>query len=313
MSARVLAVLALVLCAGLAQAHGNLPGGDIGTDAQSGAYNLAGEELLCNTAGTAKVSCGSANQFVTTITDSATNTISHEFVTRHLTSGTPAVGYGVGHRLELQNASGTYQHAAALSTWWTSATGGAETSSVCLKTYKSGGLTCRFTLDKDGIGTLTNTLKTAGNAVGLDADGTLTLQSAADGQVQIVDGVAPTWTNSPVLGVEGRVESTAGIYAAAYDSVTAAALNVGGTNATAVYLARSGVTTYANAALYVYGLTTMGGGLRAVISSDLTSGSCTANTVAFDTVGTKELCYCGATNTWTCWSATCSGGTCPVD
>lgn len=44
---------------------------------------------------------------------------------------------------------------------------------------------------------------------------------------------------------------------------------------------------------------------------DLTAGSCTANDFAFDTVGTKELCFCFATNTWTCWSATTANG--PAD
>lgn len=46
--------------------------------------------------------------------------------------------------------------------------------------------------------------------------------------------------------------------------------------------------------------------------ADLTAGSCTLGQIRLDTGGaTKELCYCQASNTWYCWSATTLTG--PTD
>ncbi len=173
--------------------------------------------------------------------DAINNDISDVLVLEHATSGTPAAGLGVGMLLRAQNNIGTEVPAARLSGILTNVTPGAETGAIRFETLNVGSPVERARIDNLGNLTFAQT-----TTISSGSTGTLTLKtlnqtagSTNSAAVSLVTGNAGGATSN-----SGNVTIDAGTATG-----TAGTVNVGTTNASAISISRSGITTTINGAL----------------------------------------------------------------
>lgn len=86
------------------------------------------------------------------LSDAVTNAVSNISRATHITSGTAAIGFGIGHEDELENASGTNIVASRRSIVWTDATNASEDADYILSPVRAGTITEGFRLFSTGGG-----------------------------------------------------------------------------------------------------------------------------------------------------------------
>lgn len=72
------------------------------------------------------------------ITDAATNSITQSRILRHLSTGTPAAGFGARETIQLMDGAGQTEDALAFDTDWSNAASGAETSRLAVLLRSAG-------------------------------------------------------------------------------------------------------------------------------------------------------------------------------
>lgn len=127
---------------------------------QDGALNWGSGSAAGDTALQRNTSGGG---LILTLTNAVTNAVSFAERLRHSTSGTAAVGFGVGREIELENANGTFLVVATEEFSFSDATNATEDVSYKLRLIKAGTLTDAWTINSVGNGTLAGDLTVAGN------------------------------------------------------------------------------------------------------------------------------------------------------
>lgn len=139
--------------------------------------------------------------------------------------------------------------------------------------------------------------------VSLDATtGQVTLAESTAGCTTVATGT----TGAAVLtaGTRLQLRGASGTDTSAIWSAAANRIDIGNSSGSTVVVG-TGITVASSATTAEGNLTVVGNLLTTDITeADLAVGSCTVNQLRIDTAGTKELCWCQATNTWYCWSAT---------
>lgn len=106
------------------------------------------------------------------VTDAATAAVSTTHIERHLSTGTPAAGFGARLLTQLEDASNQTENASAMDTIWTTATSGSETSAL-LWLLRSAGAALAELMRLQGAGNLFlgATITTAQFSPGLHVNG----------------------------------------------------------------------------------------------------------------------------------------------
>ena len=126
------------------------------------------------------------------VSDAVTNVVTYSQRHTHITSGTAAIGFGVGEEYELENASGTNRVASTLETTWSDPVDATEDATWRLRLMRAGTLTDALTVDS--LGTLT----TAAN-IELGHATDTTLSRSAAGVLAVEGVVIPTISSTSTL------------------------------------------------------------------------------------------------------------------
>lgn len=148
-----------------------------------------------------------------TISDAATNTIVTALTLSHATSATAAAGLGVAEVFQLESAAGTMRTAGQISTAWTSAVDGAESSVVTIQPMRGGSLASGLsigptTLAYDGgsvtgssttsFASIAGTWNTSGSPTAVQVNITATAFGAAALLMDLQTGGTSTFNVSPI-------------------------------------------------------------------------------------------------------------------
>jgi len=118
--------------------------------------------------------------------DAVTNAVTFAQRLSHITSGTAAVGFGVGQEYELENASGTNRVAGTQSITWSDAVDATEDATYSLSLMRNGTLTEGFNLNSSGSMTITGGI-TAGITSRLRWSNSTVLEAPSSGVLLITD------------------------------------------------------------------------------------------------------------------------------
>lgn len=127
------------------------------------------------------------------VADAGTNTVVHAARLSHVTSGTAAVGLGVGQEWELENASGTNRVAGTLECDWLDATNAAEYGRFRMRVIKNGSNDIAMIVDAFGLITAAGAFAVGANqVVGARDTGWTAMTGSADKSTSYATGSVTT-------------------------------------------------------------------------------------------------------------------------
>ena len=125
--------------------------------------------LFYTDAGNDRIGIGTAtpdNKFHTELSDAVTNAVSYVGRFTHVSTGTPATGFGVGLEFELETATvSTNKVVASIEFPFTDATAGSEDADFVVKVVDGGTLTERLRINSDGVDIKTAPVRLKGYTV----------------------------------------------------------------------------------------------------------------------------------------------------
>lgn len=161
------------------------------------------------------------------VEDAATATVVRIQILRKRSSGNPAVGFGTGQLVQLEDASNQDEDASAIDTVWTNATSGAETTAWSVSLRNAGAALASYFRVR-----ITDIAFKVGGFLGIfthanTVDRTYTF---ADADGNIVYETAALTNNNFVLGAGGAAVKDAGFGVGQSNTITLAKITAGGTN-----------------------------------------------------------------------------------